>query len=1781
MTMASNSSSPIYAYLYPILRLNGSYSGDYTHATEALKWQQLKSISIFGSDVSSPAIKRFVFEYSDNPNVRLTLNSVAVDDYDPQNNNSGVGGKYTFEYNCVDSLPAYCSWHTDHWGYYNGKTHEDDIRSTQYYGKRNPDSVKSAFGSLSKITYPTGGYTRFVYEPNDYSFAVSEDHIGVENISGQAGGLRVKEIRNSASGSANDEYPAKRYIYKTGYSPSGQGASSGALLNRIRYQYDPYYMTNVSGSQNTMSMYHSASIIPAMDCFGGACVGYSEVTEVMTDNSYTTYKFSNIDNGALDAGADASIQNHTIFEPYSTKSQERGLLLKKTEYDSSGNRVGTSSYVYEKDDTTSNNFVRSMRINTVQGVNSAANVAIEGTAYRLYTYSMRQVAQYDTIFDGSQAFATRTITEYNPHKLVKKIVRTVGPGIDEITSLKYPMDRNDEKFPQMTAAHIFSPLVEKIVTRYDNSTSTTLNVNKQFNHYKSNMVKPSSISEALDNNGYHTADSLGYDNYFNTICHARYGVPQSRFLWSYKGLYPVAFTEGNEYPVLGSTMAVFTDSLSFNRILNASSLKSLSLCEYTPFGKVSKTTSRTGDTLYYYYDLIGRLKYSRNSDGRMLDLYNYHYSTDNSADNFNYLTKTEFITPVMHSATPNVTLSNSVTDTGFFDGLGRKLQTVSVGAATSGGDIADYTEYDATGSPVRQWLPAVGSGSSAFTPLSSLQYSGVYSGGNYSDFHTQISYENRPSHRPTEVRQAGTDWLNADGAKTYYKINTSAANGEFTAMWLRLTSSGGLEKAGTYPAGNLLVTKNVDEDGCPLLTFIDKAGNKVLERRQPDTTLPSYADTYFVYDNQGNVRYAISPEGSKLIAGYANGEINASDNAIVLYSYTYQYDHRNRLYGKKLPGIMPENFLFDNLDRVRFSNDGNHNIAGRWIATEYDRYNRVAYTADFATTKTYSQLRSSVLQTNENVALTEGAALGNGKIFGYSVTDANSQNGGNFTADDVISVNYYDDYGFLSNFATSGEELAAVKSRLDYQAMTGYGTKSASARAAYGLTTGTVRRVLWSEGLEQPSSAPLTDRYVFSASYYDSHGRLIQSRETNLLGGQENYYYDLSFTGKPLRVRHEHVTADTTITETTTYTYDNRDRLVATAHNFGNDAPTTLHSDQLDALGRVATRHLGGNSSADALTSVAYGYDLHGNVASITSDQFSQTLRRERRGDNSVGLLNGNICEQEFTLIDHATPAVTSTYSGTFSYEYDKMNRLTRSSTPSFSHRVFLRKLHRTIYDEYANRPNYSERASYDLNTNIKSFSRRGFLYDTSGGKYYGLLDSLTVYCGGNQVRLVTDAVTTDYGHPAEYRDGASTWYEHNHDKNGNLVCDLDRGVEHISYNLLNLPDSIGLADGHETFNIYDADGRKLRTVHIVAYDPVMLPSGETITPTDTLVRDYSGGHIYENGVLERTLTPTGFYSAADSEYCHYIKDYQGNNIAVVKADTNGVAEVVSATLMYPFGGELTEFHATDRYRFGGKELDARGGLFHYDFGARCYDPVLPMFNGYDRMAEKYCHLSPFAYCAGNPIRYIDPNGEDYNVEVTDNAVLIKIFVFTLDDEAFALAKQASDIVNANSYKRAVEVSTDSGQEILPVVFQSYVLRVEGSEADVSPSIAEMRAAGMGGNLFLYKDEINNNKNGNAIGDLAHVYRNHVDTSGAHEFGHLMGMIHSWSGIMTASSEDELRSDKFSAESIGQSLHIIKKYQIKINSKEHSDAVIHFINNSRFSDKQLEKAKLVDYKHRR
>ena len=82
-------------------------------------------------------------------------------------------------------------------------------------------------------------------------------------------------------------------------------------------------------------------------------------------------------------------------------------------------------------------------------------------------------------------------------------------------------------------------------------------------------------------------------------------------------------------------------------------------------------------------------------------------------------------------------------------------------------------------------------------------------------------------------------------------------------------------------------------------------------------------------------------------------------------------------------------------------------------------------------------------------------------------------------------------------------------------------------------------------------------------------------------------------------------------------------------------------------------------------------------------------------------------------------------------------------------------------------------------------------------------------------------------------------------------------------------------------------------------------------------------------------------------------------------------------------------------YKFNGKEKDEETGLYYY--GARYYTPELSLWLNVDPLSDKYPSLSPFIYCAGNPIRLIDPDGRDIDGVTYDKKT--KEFSYTHDAE--------------------------------------------------------------------------------------------------------------------------------------------------------------------------------------
>ena len=129
---------------------------------------------------------------------------------------------------------------------------------------------------------------------------------------------------------------------------------------------------------------------------------------------------------------------------------------------------------------------------------------------------------------------------------------------------------------------------------------------------------------------------------------------------------------------------------------------------------------------------------------------------------------------------------------------------------------------------------------------------------------------------------------------------------------------------------------------------------------------------------------------------------------------------------------------------------------------------------------------------------------------------------------------------------------------------------------------------------------------------------------------------------------------------------------------------------------------------------------------------------------------------------------------------------------------------------------------------------------------------------------------------------------------------------------------------------------------------------------------------IYRNGVLERVLNDVGY---ADSTGYHYqVKDYRGDVRLVVAQD--GTIEETNS--YYPYGmlHGISAIASTQPYKYTGKELDRENGLDWYDFEARMYMSDLGCTTTMDPLAEKYYSISPYVWCAGNPVVNVDLRGE-------------------------------------------------------------------------------------------------------------------------------------------------------------------------------------------------------------
>ena len=192
------------------------------------------------------------------------------------------------------------------------------------------------------------------------------------------------------------------------------------------------------------------------------------------------------------------------------------------------------------------------------------------------------------------------------------------------------------------------------------------------------------------------------------------------------------------------------------------------------------------------------------------------------------------------------------------------------------------------------------------------------------------------------------------------------------------------------------------------------------------------------------------------------------------------------------------------------------------------------------------------------------------------------------------------------------------------------------------------------------------------------------------------------------------------------------------------------------------------------------------------------------------------------------------------------------------------------------------------------------------------------------------------------------------------MTVDGLRGIS-ISYNILNLPETVSIGNEKVSY-IYTSSGEKLAT-----------RVGSSLTY-------YRGPLVYSGNNLLYLVHPEGLTRKSTSGFVYYYakRDHLGSTRVLCHANGNTLV-ADQTTGYYPFG--LAHGHGNlnlNRYLFSGKELQDQslGGklLGLYDFGSRFYDPTLGRWFNVDPKLE---FVSPYGYCANNPVLYIDPNGED------------------------------------------------------------------------------------------------------------------------------------------------------------------------------------------------------------
>lgn len=842
------------------------------------------------------------------------------------------------------------------------------------------------------------------------------------------------------------------------------------------------------------------------------------------------------------------------------------------------------------------------------------------------------------------------------------------------------------------------------------------------------------------------------------------------------------------------------------------------------------------------------------------------YSSSLDTTNMNYIRLRIYAKPgitdtALARTEANVYGVQQVTD--YFDGLGRPLQTVAKHASPDMSDMIGtnfYDSYSRQTQVYQQYSDAKATGNFRIDPATKQPafYNAFFS-NQESYYYSNNTFENSMLNRVQKTTAPGKSWTGHNvGIKQKDRGNTLQ---DSVVIWNIDTSMSSLpQKAGYYSPGTLYVHETTDEHDNKIIEYKNFDEILVLKKVQlTDAGYPAYdnwTSTYYVYDDLNNQRYILSPKAVQYLSH--NSWIMTQGISDEL-CFKYSYDKRKRLIQKTVPGTGVVNMVYDGRERLVMTQDSSLRKNGQWLVMTYDSLDRAVKVILWNNTGT--------------IAYHQGIAYNSNA---YPVLS------GTYSVQTEV---FYDDYSWQSNYTDIGTThtfSSTFNNATDLPIIqdNNYAlTASAVSPQTRGLVTGMRTKVL------DPDNANL---YQYAVNWYDDHNRILQMQSKNITGEWDTLTIRYDFGGKILSTCETHSIAAIAGTVkysklVTAHNYDaNGIELLVKKYLNGSSSGTTIVSKTYDQLGQLKSKVLG-----NSLETQNYTYNIRGWMKSInkdfvtTSASSSNWFGQEMSYDYgfSKSLYNGNMAGIKWKSLSDGIAR-------SYGYSYDPVNRITSA--------VFNQQNSgSTAWTQ--DKVDFSvDGLTYDVNGNISTMTQKGMIGITPT-----VIDKLTYsyLTNSNKLSAVADTANNAAAKLGDFINGVNSGNDYSYNGNGSLISDQNKKST-VSYNYLNLPDTIKINGKGNIHYIYDAAGIKLKKI----------TTDSTVTPVKITTTTYTGAYVYQNDTLQyisfeegrlraKRIDTSAAWTSANTRYYYdyFVKDHLGDIRMILTTQTD--TAVYAATM--------------------------------------------------------------------------------------------------------------------------------------------------------------------------------------------------------------------------------------------------------------------------------------------